>query len=50
MESLLGQKEDAIEHLRQAAEEPRFREAAATDSDLDPIRDDPRVATLLGTS
>ncbi len=50
MEALLGQTEEAIEHLGHAAEEPRFREAAATDSDLDSIRNDPRFASLLETS
>ena len=41
MEALLGHPENAIEHLRPALEEPRFKEAASTDSDLDSIRDDP---------
>jgi tetratricopeptide (TPR) repeat protein len=50
MEALLGQTDEAIEHLRHAADEPRFREAAATDSDLDSLRDDPRFASLLETS
>jgi tetratricopeptide (TPR) repeat protein len=37
----LGNREPALEHLRLAfAEDPRTREWAATDSDLDAIRDD----------
>jgi mannose-6-phosphate isomerase-like protein (cupin superfamily) len=40
--SLAGEPERALEHLRQAvAANPRTREWAATDHDLDPIRDDP---------
>lgn len=51
VEALLGRTDDALEHLRQAAErEERFREAAKTDSDLDSIRDDPRFTSLLETS
>jgi quercetin dioxygenase-like cupin family protein len=41
-ESLAGRNEQALEHLRRAFErEPSLREHARTDSDLDPIRDDP---------
>ncbi|MBA3717119.1 MAG: tetratricopeptide repeat protein [Actinobacteria bacterium] len=47
MEALLGQSEQAIEHLSRAVDEPRFRETASTDSDLDSIRDDPRFVELL---
>jgi tetratricopeptide (TPR) repeat protein len=50
MEALLGEKDDAIEHLREAAGIPRFQELAASDSDLDSLRDDPRFASLLETS
>jgi tetratricopeptide (TPR) repeat protein len=46
-ESLLGRREDAIAHLEQTVAEERFREAAKTDSDLDPIRDDPRFKELV---
>jgi quercetin dioxygenase-like cupin family protein len=49
VESLAGRKDDAIEHLRQAAEKSeRLREFAAGDSDLDPLRDDPRFEELVG--
>jgi tetratricopeptide (TPR) repeat protein len=48
VESLAGRKEDAIEHLRLAAERSeRMREFAADDSDLDAIRDDPRFKELI---
>ena len=48
VESLAGRKDDAIEHLRQAAEKSeRMREFAAGDSDLDAIRDDPRFKELM---
>jgi mannose-6-phosphate isomerase-like protein (cupin superfamily) len=47
IEAVQGHKEEAIEHLRKAVSEPRFLEAAADDSDLDSIRDDPRVVELL---
>jgi tetratricopeptide (TPR) repeat protein len=41
-ESLAGEREAALEHLRRAFElEPRAREWAARDADLDPLRDDP---------
>jgi tetratricopeptide (TPR) repeat protein len=46
-EALLGRADDAIEHLRAAIEaDERVRELVRTDSDLDPIRDDPRFADL----
>ena len=48
-ESRLGRKEDALEHLRQSVEaEARFKEAAATDSDFDAIRDDPEFSAITG--
>ena len=50
VEALLGQTDQAIEHLRHVVDEPRFRETAMKDSDLDSLRDDPRFATLLETS
>jgi tetratricopeptide (TPR) repeat protein len=48
-ESLAGRTDDAIEHLRRAIEvSERTREFARDDSDLDPIRDDPRFRELVG--
>jgi quercetin dioxygenase-like cupin family protein len=48
VESLAGRKDDAIEHLRQAAgKSERMRQFAASDSDLDPLRDDPRFKELM---
>ena len=42
-ESLLGRTDEALAHLREAiAAAPSLRENAKTDTDLDPIRDDPR--------
>jgi Tetratricopeptide repeat len=42
MESLSGEREAALEHLRAALEaDPSRREWAQSDSDFDPIRDDP---------
>jgi hypothetical protein len=42
-ESRAGQRDDALAHLEAAvALEPRFLGNAATDADLDAIRDDPR--------
>jgi mannose-6-phosphate isomerase-like protein (cupin superfamily) len=47
-ESLGGEREAAVEHLRQAAaQEPRVAEWAKGDSDLDPIRDDPRFESAV---
>jgi tetratricopeptide (TPR) repeat protein len=41
-ESLAGRREQALEHLRLAVEtDPKFAGYAATDSDLDAIRDEP---------
>jgi tetratricopeptide (TPR) repeat protein len=50
-ESLAGRKADAIAHLRRSFElsaSPRFRELAKSDSDLDPLRDEPEFKGLLG--
>jgi tetratricopeptide (TPR) repeat protein len=42
-EALAGRRDDALAHLGRAADgEPRVREWASTDADLDPIRDDER--------
>jgi tetratricopeptide (TPR) repeat protein len=49
-ESRLGEKDAALEHLAASFEErPDLREAARTDEDLDALRDDPRLAELVGT-
>jgi hypothetical protein len=49
-ESLAGRKDDALAHLRRAIElSEQAREFAAQDSDLDPIRDDPRFKELIGS-
>jgi tetratricopeptide (TPR) repeat protein len=48
-ESLAGQKDHAIAHLRRALElSPRTRSFFDGDSDLDPIRQDPAFQALLG--
>jgi quercetin dioxygenase-like cupin family protein len=48
-ESLLGRADEAIDHLGQSiAIDESFREFAQTDSDFDPIRDDPRFKELVG--
>jgi hypothetical protein len=48
-ESLAGRAADAIDHLRIAIGlDEEFREAAAEDSDLDPLRDEPAFRYLLG--
>jgi tetratricopeptide (TPR) repeat protein len=47
-ESLAGSRDDAIAHLRQAIDAaPRSREHARSDSDFDPIRDDPAFMELV---
>jgi tetratricopeptide (TPR) repeat protein len=47
LEALQGKPDDALEHLRTALEqEPRFKDYAAKDRDLDSLRDDPRFAEL----
>jgi tetratricopeptide (TPR) repeat protein len=48
-ESLAGRTDDAIEHLRHAAERSeQLREYAKGDSDFDPIRDEPAFKELVG--
>jgi quercetin dioxygenase-like cupin family protein len=51
LEALTGQKDEALVHLRQAAETSQnfdFREFARNDSDLDSIRDEPAFAEIVG--
>jgi hypothetical protein len=47
-EALLGENESALDHLAQAASNPRVREAAQEDSDFGSLRDDPRFSAALG--
>ncbi len=48
-ESMSGRTSDALDHLRHAVEmSEEFRQAANTDSDLDPIRDEPAFKQLIG--
>jgi hypothetical protein len=47
VEALLGENEAALEHVAQAAANPRLREHARNDSDLDSLRDDPRFSAAL---
>jgi tetratricopeptide (TPR) repeat protein len=47
-ESLAGQTEAALQHLRRAVEiRPETADWAAEDEDFDPIRDDPRFASAV---
>jgi len=47
-ESLAGQTEEAIEHLRVSIDRSKsFRSLAANDSDFDPIRDEPAFKELV---
>ena len=49
-ESLAGRTDDALEHLRQAIElQDGMRSYAKEDSDLDPIREEPRFEELVGS-
>jgi tetratricopeptide (TPR) repeat protein len=48
-ESLAGQTESAVDHLKGAVEgSESFRSFAREDSDLDPIRDEPEFKALVG--
>jgi hypothetical protein len=47
MEALQGHADEALGALEHVGNEERFRELAASDSDLDSLRDDPRFAELL---
>jgi hypothetical protein len=45
---MLGEVDEALEHLKQAIEaQPSFAEAAREDPDFEPIRSDPRFAQLV---
>jgi mannose-6-phosphate isomerase-like protein (cupin superfamily) len=47
-ESLLGRTDDAIAHLGDSiAHDAVFRDLAQTDTDFDPVRDDPRFRQLV---
>ena len=48
-ESMSGRTDEALDHLRQSVEGgERFRELAKTDTDFDPIRDEPGFAEIVG--
>jgi tetratricopeptide (TPR) repeat protein len=48
--ALAGDPEHALDHFEQAiAGDPRVREWAASDSDLDSLRDDPRFAAITAS-
>ena len=48
-ESMTGEKEQALEHLRRALElSDEFRAYAREDTDLDPIRDEPAFKEIVG--
>ncbi len=49
VEALMGEREQALEHLEQAAANPKLGEYARKDTDLDSIRDDPRFSAALGS-
>jgi quercetin dioxygenase-like cupin family protein len=47
-ESMTGRTVEALEHLRRSAEQSeRYRDAARTDTDFDPIRDEPEFAEIV---
>ena len=49
VEAVLGDRDAALEHLREAVTNPKVREYARTDSDLDSLRDDPRFIEAVGS-
>lgn len=49
VEALMGDRDAALEHLEQAFANPRAREWAREDTDLDSVRDDPRFSAALGS-
>ena len=46
-EALSGETEAALEHLAEAATNPRFRKFAEEDPDFDSLRDDTRFKALV---
>jgi hypothetical protein len=48
MEALMGHTDEAFKHLGHLANEPRLKETAENDSDLDSLKDDPRFAAIVG--
>jgi hypothetical protein len=49
VEALMGNRDEALDRLEQASANPRVREIARTDTDLDSLRDDPRFSAALGS-
>lgn len=49
VEALMGNRDEALDHLEQASANPRVREIARTDTDLDSLRDDPRFSAAVGS-
>jgi hypothetical protein len=47
LEAVTGKREAALEHLAQAATNPRMREHARTEPDFDSLREDPRFSAAL---
>jgi tetratricopeptide (TPR) repeat protein len=47
-EALAGRREAALEHLEASFAHEPYRSYARTDTDFDPIRDDPRFVELVG--
>lgn len=47
VEALMGDRDAALKHLQQAFANPRLRDWARKDADLDSLRDDPRFSAAL---
>ena len=47
IEALMGDRDAALDHLTQSAANPKLREHAQKDPDLDSIRDDPRFPSAV---
>jgi hypothetical protein len=47
IEALLGNRDAALDHLNRATENPKLRDHAQKDPDLDSIRDDPRFPSAV---